>query len=78
DPRYVEARLTLGRALLGSSMGDEARRELERLLAAFSTQESGFACRTCGHGYGELQFRCTRCLNWDTVRRVAAAAPEER
>ncbi|MGI5863187.1 MAG: tetratricopeptide repeat protein [Myxococcales bacterium] len=77
DPRYVEARLTLGRALLGSSMGDEARRELERLLAAFSTQEPGFACRTCGHGYGELQFRCTRCLNWDTVRRIAGAAAEE-
>jgi lipopolysaccharide biosynthesis regulator YciM len=78
DPRYVEARLTLGRALLESGMGEDEKRELERLLAAFGHQEPGFACRVCGHGYAELEPRCTRCLSWDTIRRAASSAPASR
>jgi lipopolysaccharide biosynthesis regulator YciM len=71
DPNYVEARLALGRTLLETSMDEESRRELEGLLSGFGQQEPAFRCRGCGHGYSELQFRCARCLSWETVRRVA-------
>jgi lipopolysaccharide biosynthesis regulator YciM len=73
DPRYVEARVELGKALLESSMDDGARRELEALLAALGQQETSFSCRACGHGYSEPQFRCVRCLNWDTIKRGTPA-----
>ena len=71
DPRYVEARVELGRAVLESNMGDDARRELESLLGALGQMEPGFRCRTCGQGYAEPQFRCAACRGWDTVARRA-------
>jgi lipopolysaccharide biosynthesis regulator YciM len=71
DPHYVEARVELGRALLESSMGDDARRELESLLGTLGQQEPGFRCKVCGHGYAEPQFRCAACRGWDTVERRA-------
>jgi lipopolysaccharide biosynthesis regulator YciM len=72
DPRYVEARVELGKALLETSMGDEARRELESLLGALGQQEPGFRCRSCGHGYVEPQYRCAACRTWDSVERRAS------
>lgn len=71
DPRYVEARVELGKALLESSMGASARRELESLLGALGQQEPGFRCKGCGHGYAEPQFRCSACRAWDAVERRA-------
>jgi len=75
DPRYVEARVQLGRALLESNMGEATRSELESLLSALGQREPGFVCRSCGHGFTEPQFRCDRCLSWDTVRRGTVSGP---
>ncbi|MFN7133892.1 MAG: tetratricopeptide repeat protein, partial [Myxococcales bacterium] len=75
DPRFVEARVELGRTLLESSMGSDVRREFDALLAGFGTQTPGFACRACGQGYTESHFRCARCLGWDTVRRGPPPEP---
>ncbi len=69
DCGYVEARVELGRTLLESTMGDEARRELEALLNALGQQTPGFLCDSCGHGYAELQFRCDACRSWNTIHR---------
>ncbi len=70
QPRGVEARILLGRALLETSMDEGTRRELESLLGALGQQEQGFRCKACGHGYTEPQFRCSGCRAWDTVERA--------
>ncbi|HEY3452255.1 MAG TPA: tetratricopeptide repeat protein [Myxococcales bacterium] len=71
DPRYVEARVELGRALLESNMGEAARQEMQSLLETLGQQEPCFRCKSCGQGYAEPQFRCAACRNWDTVERRA-------
>lgn len=75
DSRFVEARVELGKALLESTMGQGVRHEFEALLAALGQQAAGFACQVCGHGFPEAQFRCPRCLAWDSIRRGAPGAP---
>lgn len=69
DSNGVQARVELGRALLESTMGEPARREMESLLETLGQQEPCFKCKGCGQGYAEPQFRCAACRTWDTVER---------
>jgi DNA repair protein RadA/Sms len=40
-------------------------------------QKSTFMCEACGHETYKWLGKCPRCGGWDTIREIAAAAPEE-
>jgi len=75
NPTSLEARKSLGTALLAENRINEALDEYRSLLDRLDQGRKTYQCAKCGLETNEMLWKCPQCRSWDTIRAVAPPEP---
>ncbi|MFQ5900804.1 MAG: tetratricopeptide repeat protein [Thermodesulfobacteriota bacterium] len=67
NPNFSEARKELGKVLFEQHREKEAFEEYQRLLDKLTYPGKDFQCDECGYESLTLEWKCPKCLKWDTI-----------
>jgi len=74
DPNNISARRGLIKLYLDAQQYDEVAKEVDEIGNLLEDHEP-YKCSNCGFKLKEFEFRCPKCKNWMTVKKVPETGP---